>query len=64
MMRPWRFARHLREALDDARFPYAPRLVPLKSTWRSWNRRSLSPNGLPPLKAIMGPSHGQGRRRR
>jgi hypothetical protein len=32
-------ARYLRQKLDDKRFPFAPRLDPLKASWnqRRWN---------------------------
>lgn len=51
-------ARHLRHAFGDARFPYAPRLDPLKAIPPPPYERPQ------PLSATAGPSHGCYRRRR
>ena len=56
--------RHLRHAIDDARFPYAPRLDPLKSILAKLEPPKPQPERLPPLKPGRGQTHGQGRRRR
>lgn len=50
----------LQRTLDDARFPYTPRLAPLKSILA----KLVPPAPRPPPRAGMGPSHGRGRRRR
>jgi hypothetical protein len=56
-------ARYLRQALDHARYPYAPRLDPLKAILAKLDPPPpyVRP---PPLEPGMGPSHGQHRRRR
>jgi hypothetical protein len=56
-------AKHLRQALDEARFPFAPRLDPLKAILAKLEPPAPQPERLPPLKPGMAPSHGQGRRR-
>jgi hypothetical protein len=56
--------RHLREALDYARYPLAPRLDPLKAILAKLEPPKPQPERLPPLKPGMGPTHGQKRRRR
>ena len=55
--------KHLRQALDEARYPLAPRLDPLKAVLAKLDPTKPGPEPLPPLKAGMGPSHGRGRRR-
>jgi hypothetical protein len=57
-------AKHLHRALDDDPFPFAPRLDPLKAILTKFDPPKPRPEPLPPLRAGMGPSHGQGRRRR
>ena len=54
----------LRDTLDYARFPYAPRLDPLKAILSKLEPPAPKPQPLPPLKPGMGPSVGRGRRRR
>ena len=56
--------RHLRHAIDEARYPLAPPLDPLKSILAKLDPPKPQPERLPPLKPGMGPTHGQGRRRR
>ena len=56
--------KHLREALDYCRYPFAPRLDPLKSILAKLDPPAPRPEPLPRLKPGMGPSHGQKRRRR
>jgi hypothetical protein len=56
--------KHLRQAIDYARYPLVPRLDPLKSVLAKLDPPKPRPEPLPPLKAGMGPSHGQSRRRR
>ena len=55
--------KHLRQAIDYARFPLAPRLDPLKAILAKLDPPKPLPERLPPLKPGMGPTHGQGRRR-
>lgn len=57
-------AKHLRQAIDEARFPFAPRLDPLKAILAKLEPPKPQPEPLPPLRRGMAPSHGQGRRRR
>jgi hypothetical protein len=52
-------ARHLREALDYARYPFAPRLDPLKSILAKLDPPKPRPEPLPPLKSGMGLSVGR-----
>jgi hypothetical protein len=54
--------KHLREAIDYA--PLAPRLDPLKSVLAKLDPPKPRPEPLPRFKPGMGPTHGQGRRRR
>ena len=56
--------RVLRQTLDYARFPLAPRLDPLKSILAKLDPPKAPYEPPPPLKPGMGPSRGQGRRRR
>jgi hypothetical protein len=58
--------KHLRQALDDARYPLAPRLDPLKAILAKLEPppKSRKYEPPPPLKPGMGPSHGRGRPRR
>jgi hypothetical protein len=56
--------RHLREALYYARYPFAPRLDPLKAILAKLDPPAPKPEPLPPLMPGMGPSHGVSRRRR
>jgi hypothetical protein len=55
--------KHLREAIEYARYPLAPRLDPLKSILAKLDPPDPRPEPLPPLKPGMGPSVGRGRRR-
>jgi hypothetical protein len=55
----------LRHTLDEARFPYSPRLAPLKAILAKLVPPApplLAPR--PPPRAGMGPSHGRWARRR
>ncbi len=54
----------LRRTLDEARFPYSPRLDPLKAILAKLDPPKARPELPPPLRPGMGPSHGLGRRRR
>ena len=56
--------KHLRQALDEARYPLAPRLDPLKAILAKLDPPKLRPEPLPPLNPGMGPSHGVAKRRR
>jgi hypothetical protein len=55
--------KHLREAIEYARYPLAPRLDPLKSILAKLDPPAPRPEPLPPLKPGIGPSRGQGKRR-
>ena len=55
-------AKHLRSAIDNDRFPLAPRLAPMKAILAKLDPPAPQPEPLPPLKPGMGPSHGRGRR--
>jgi hypothetical protein len=55
--------KHLRQAIEYARYPYAPRLDPLKAILAKLEPQPPKPERPPPLRPGMGPSHGQGRRR-
>lgn len=57
-------ARHLHDALDYARYPFSPRLDPLKSVLAKLDPPKPRLEPLPSLKPGAGPIHGQGRRRR
>jgi hypothetical protein len=57
-------AKHLRQALDYARHPLAPRLDPLKAILAKLEPPKPQPELPPPLRSSMTPTHGQGRRRR
>jgi hypothetical protein len=61
----------LRRTIDEARFPYSPRLDPLKAILAKLDpppafarAGSPQPAPLPPLRPGMGPTHGQRRGRR
>jgi hypothetical protein len=55
----------LRRALDEARYPYSHRYDPIKAILAKLDPPPASqPEPLPPLRPGMGPTHGQGRRRR
>jgi hypothetical protein len=56
--------RHLREALDYARYPLAPRFDPLKAILAKLEPPAARLEPLPPLKPGMRQSHGRGRGRR
>ena len=56
--------KHLRQALDNHRYPLAPRLDPLKAILAKLDPPAPRPEPLPPLKLGMGPRVGRGRRRR
>jgi hypothetical protein len=54
----------LRRTIDEARYPLAPRLDPLKAILAKLEPSPPSARApLPPLRPGMGPTHGQGRRR-
>ena len=53
----------LRQTLDYARFPLAPRLDPLKAILTKLEPPKPQYDPPPPLKPGMGPSVGRGRRR-
>jgi hypothetical protein len=55
--------KHLRQTLDDHRYPLAPRLDPLKAILAKLEPPKPKYEPPPPLKPGMGPSHGQGGRR-
>jgi hypothetical protein len=54
----------LKRTLEYARFPLAPRLDPRKAILAKLDPPPPQPAPLPPLRLGMGPTHGQGRRRR
>jgi hypothetical protein len=54
----------LRRAIDQARYPFSRRYDPLKAILAKLDPPAPKPEPLPPLRPGMGPSHGQGRRRR
>lgn len=54
----------LKRTLEYARFPLAPRLDPLKAILAKLAPPEPRPEPLPPLHPGMGPTHGQGSRRR
>jgi hypothetical protein len=54
----------LQRALDEARYPYSRRYNPIKAILAKLEPPSPQPAPLPPLRPGMGPTHGQGRRRR
>jgi hypothetical protein len=56
--------RHLRSAIANDRFPLAPRHAPIKAILAKLEPPMPTPEPLPPLKPGMGPTHGQGGRRR
>jgi hypothetical protein len=56
--------RAVRKILDEDRFPLAPRLDPLKAVLAKLDPPAPRTEPLPPLRPGMGPSRGQGRRRR
>ncbi len=55
--------KHLRQAIDYARYPLAPRLDPLKAILAKLEPPAPPYEPRPPLKPGMGPTDGQGRRR-
>ena len=59
-MRP-ALAKHLRQTIDDARYPFAPRLDPLKAILEKLEPPALRPERLPPMKSSAAPSIGRGR---
>jgi hypothetical protein len=52
-------ARYLRRKLDDERFPFAPRLDPLKSILAKLEPPAPQPEPLPPLRPGLAPSEGR-----
>ena len=57
--------RLLQDAVENARFPYAPRLAPLKAILEKLVPPPPQPEPLPPLPAAGAPpSHGRYRKRR
>jgi hypothetical protein len=54
----------LRETLDYAHYPMAPRLGPLKSILAKLEPPAPKPEPLPPLRPGMAPRVGRGRSRR
>jgi hypothetical protein len=54
----------LRRALDEARYPFSRRYDPLKAILAKLDPPTPRPAPLPSLRPGMGPTHGQGRRRR
>jgi hypothetical protein len=54
----------LRRALDEARYPFSQRYDPLKAILAKLDPPAPKPELPPPLRPGMGPTHGQGRRRR
>jgi hypothetical protein len=57
-------AKHLRQALDNRRYPYAPRLDPLKAILAKLEPPGPRPEPLPPLRPGMAPTRRQRRQRR
>jgi hypothetical protein len=56
MTRPRPFAKHLRQTLDQARYPRPPRLDPLKAILAKLELPTPKPEPPPPLQAGMAPS--------
>jgi hypothetical protein len=54
----------LRETVDYARYPLAPRLDPLKAILAKLDPPPPQPAPRPPLPPSLAPPHGRGRRRR
>jgi hypothetical protein len=54
----------LRRTLDEARFPYAPPLAPLKALLTKLEPLRPQPAPRVSPRVAMGPSHRRGRRRR
>jgi hypothetical protein len=54
----------LRRAIDEARYPFSRRYDPLKAILAKLDPPEPKPEPLPLLRPGMGPTHGQGRRRR
>jgi hypothetical protein len=54
----------LRETLEYARYPLAPRLDPLKAILDKLDPQPPQPEPRPPLPAYAGPTRGRGRQRR
>ena len=57
-------AKHLRQAIDDARYPLAPRLDPLKAILAKVEPPAPKPEPLPPIRSGMTPTPRRGRWRR
>jgi hypothetical protein len=57
-------AKHLRQTLDYARFPYAPRLDPLKAILAKLDPQPPQPELPPPIRSGMTPTPRRGRWRR
>jgi hypothetical protein len=55
--------KHPWQAFDDARYPLAPRLDPMKAILAKLDPPKTKSEPLPPLRSGMGPTHGQRRRR-
>ena len=55
---------HLRQAIDEARYPLAPRLDPLKAILAKLDPPKPKPEPLPPLKPGDAPSVGRQRRQK
>jgi hypothetical protein len=55
-------AKHLRQTLDNHRYPLAPRLDPLKAILAKLDQPALNPEPLSPLKPGMGASVRRRRR--
>jgi hypothetical protein len=53
-----------RKTLDEDRFPFAPRLDPIKAILAKLDPPAPRPEPPPPLKPGMAPSVGRGRQRR
>jgi hypothetical protein len=54
----------LRRAIDEARYPFSHRYDPIKAILAKLDPPAPKSEPLPPLRSGMGPTHGQGRRRR
>jgi hypothetical protein len=61
---PAALTRHLRQAIDYDPYPLGLRLDPLKAILAKLEPSKPAPERLPPLKPGMGPTRGQGRRKR
>jgi hypothetical protein len=56
--------RLLQQTVEDARFLYVPSLAPLKAILAKLEPPAPLNERPPPLRPGLGPTHGQGRRRR